>query len=319
MEGRDKEQKSISPSNRVILASEVGENDVLLGRGAGPNTNRGNIIYRKIVQEVLSRASNEDNPKPLGQKNRMAREIVDTVHSRNGRFLRKLTMEEVIRGTGATHGRMGPLPSFYVVAPDHIAMEKSRQAMRSQKALKRASAASESKKLAKKTFHRSPESKGGSAKEANWKIGAEESDRSTYEKRHRSDSLVQSKKKAAPENDSATIQMNSSIKANKERTISSKKTAPTNEAPESIRTRSISSKHSSSSHNDSIVSATLWCHSFNLPALTKIVFLYFPSLLVLQQDMILTNNCRLFLMTTLTLQVANRKKAGKLEVQRRTT
>lgn len=281
MEGRDKEQKSISPSNRVILASEVGENDVLLGRGAGPNTNRGNIIYRNIVQEVLSRASNEDNPTPLGQKNRMAREIVDTVHSRNGRFLRKLTMEEVIRGTGATHGRMGPLPSFYVVAPDHIAMEKSRQAMRSQKALKRASAASESKKLAtvNKTFHRSPESKGGSAKEAKWKIGAEESDRSTYEERHRSDSLVQSKKKAAPENDSATIEMNSSIKANKERTISSKKTAPTNEAPESIRTRSISSKHSSSSHNDSIVSATLWCHSFYLPALIKNVFCIFPVFL----------------------------------------
>lgn len=133
MEGRDKQTRSMSSSRTLILASEVGENDVLLGRGVGPSTNSGNVAYRSIVRDVMSQASSAGQPKGGGHKQRMARQIVNTVYSRNGRFLRKLTKEEMITHPITTASLLDPLPAVYVVVPDYVAVEKARQAMRFQK------------------------------------------------------------------------------------------------------------------------------------------------------------------------------------------
>ena len=88
MEGRDKQTRSMSSSRTLILASEVGENDVLLGRGVGPSTNSGNVAYRSIVRDVMSQASSAGQPKGGGHKQRMARQWMEAYILQGRRILR---------------------------------------------------------------------------------------------------------------------------------------------------------------------------------------------------------------------------------------
>ena len=245
MEGRDKQTRSMSSSRTLILASEVGENDVLLGRGVGPSTNSGNVAYRSIVRDVISQASSAGQPKGGGHKQRMARQIVNTVYSRNGRFLRKLTKEEMITHPNNTASMLGPLPAVYVVVPDYVAVEKARQAMRFQKPEVYAKAADSTPAVADRVDNLSPiKQTERSAPEANAKTQFHPA-------------LLEGK---------ATVvsdpTQNVATQA-KPKTILSKKPLPVGgdlKTPPTIGSKQDRS-NSGSSNNDSIVSYTLLCLS----------------------------------------------------------
>jgi len=112
----------------LVTASELRENDVLLGRGTGPNGNTGNIRFRLLVKEELSRMENIH-----GFKTKLAQKVVDIVRKRNGRFLRKLSKKEAKQLLTRKAGRKPfTIPEIYASVPNDVAMEKARQAMRFQ-------------------------------------------------------------------------------------------------------------------------------------------------------------------------------------------
>jgi hypothetical protein len=96
--------------------------DVLLGRGTGPNEHQGNRIYRSLVkqhkEEYLSCSSHT-------QKNQLVMDIIHTIRNSGGRFLKKLDPQKhrsiKPRGAPATYSEL------YEVAEEHIAVEKTRQ------------------------------------------------------------------------------------------------------------------------------------------------------------------------------------------------
>ena len=74
------------------VVTELGYNDVLLGRGAASINYVGNVIFREIVKEkrvgYLSSARRQ-------AKDDIAKSIIDIVRSRNGRFLRKVPGDQM--------------------------------------------------------------------------------------------------------------------------------------------------------------------------------------------------------------------------------
>ncbi|KAL3935411.1 MAG: hypothetical protein SGARI_002988 [Bacillariaceae sp.] len=87
------------------------------GRGTGPNECQGNIKFRALVRQVLQRA---DMNKLDGRlKAQLAKEILDSVKSCNGRFLRANFQE----ATGCRS---------YVKVSDSVALDKIKQSFRHQ-------------------------------------------------------------------------------------------------------------------------------------------------------------------------------------------
>jgi hypothetical protein len=137
---------SVVQSSSMILQSEaaalgvvltLGENDVLLGRGTGPNENRGNIGFREIIKELLKEAKEDNTVSEKKFRFKLARNIVDIVKAKNGCFLRQLTKAEVnalqrhrTPSSSTTATRVSQ--DLYAVVPDKIAIVKTRQAFRFQ-------------------------------------------------------------------------------------------------------------------------------------------------------------------------------------------
>ena len=96
-------------------------NDVLFGRGSGPNDHEGNIKFRELVSQRKTEymATNHRQTKA-----KIARSIVDTVLTNNGRFLKKVEGEELKR-LGLPNG-----VDAYVMADEDTIMEKAKQALR---------------------------------------------------------------------------------------------------------------------------------------------------------------------------------------------
>lgn len=99
----------------------VNPNDVLFGRGSGPNDHEGNIKFRDLVAQRKAEymATNHRQTKA-----KIARAIVDIVLSAGGRFLKKLEGKEA-ENLGFTNG-----DDVYVVVDDDTIMEKAKQALR---------------------------------------------------------------------------------------------------------------------------------------------------------------------------------------------
>ncbi len=99
----------------------VHPNDVLFGRGSGPNDHEGNIRFRDMVAQRKPEymATNHRQTKA-----KIARTIVDTVLACNGRFLKKLEPAE-IQKLGCAAGM-----DIYQVVDDDTIMEKAKQALR---------------------------------------------------------------------------------------------------------------------------------------------------------------------------------------------
>lgn len=106
------------PSQYVTV---VHPNDVLFGRGSGPNDHEGNIRFRDMVAQRKAEymATNHRQTKA-----KIAKTIVDTVFASNGRFLKKLEPAEVQK-LGLASGM-----DIYQIVDDDTIMEKAKQALR---------------------------------------------------------------------------------------------------------------------------------------------------------------------------------------------
>lgn len=103
-----------------IYSTDVRTYDVLLGRGTGPSMNKGNIEFRETVEKL--KASYIATPSRKVKK-QIVRKIVQDIKAKQGRFLNKLTKNE-IKMLG-----LSPKDLYEVVAED-VALEKTKQAIR---------------------------------------------------------------------------------------------------------------------------------------------------------------------------------------------
>lgn len=96
-----------------VEADQIYRNDVLLGRGSGPNDHIGNINFRKLIS---TRRKEYNGTNARVEKGRIAKEIIDYVHSLDppGRFLEKLDRNS----------------TSWVVVKQSKALEKAKQALR---------------------------------------------------------------------------------------------------------------------------------------------------------------------------------------------
>jgi hypothetical protein len=90
-----------APPSPDDVIDKVQDDDVLCGRGGETNNHVGNIRYRDLVKKY--------QPQYLKAKRRVkpqiARQIVDTIRHRNGRFLKKVAGENTWRDVGNTKAR----------------------------------------------------------------------------------------------------------------------------------------------------------------------------------------------------------------------
>jgi hypothetical protein len=81
----DTTPSQVAPNGDAFVM-EVGENDVLMGRGAPSTEFEGNMRFRQLVLERRDEYMNVDKRK---EKHRIAKEIINTVKGRKGRFLQR--------------------------------------------------------------------------------------------------------------------------------------------------------------------------------------------------------------------------------------
>jgi hypothetical protein len=100
--------------------TELNDNDVLLGRGTGPNNNQGNVKFRIAVERLRLPYTSTSSRK---MKNRIVRKTIHAVKAKDGRFLNKLRKGHI--------KKLGmPDKATYEVASDGVAVEKAKQALR---------------------------------------------------------------------------------------------------------------------------------------------------------------------------------------------
>ena len=102
----------------------LSENDVLCGRGSGPNDHPGNVAFRQLI---LSRKAEYLSTSARAEKAKIASEIVDQVQKEldpAGRFLKKMGPAELLE-KGFKEGQ-----DVWVVVDQDTALEKAKQALR---------------------------------------------------------------------------------------------------------------------------------------------------------------------------------------------
>ena len=109
------------PTDPSQYVTALTPNDVLFGRGSGPNDHEGNIKFRDMV---ASRKSEYLATNHRQTKAKIAKEIVDSVFACNGRFLKKLEPPEVQELGFDTRN------DYYTLVDDDTIMEKAKQALR---------------------------------------------------------------------------------------------------------------------------------------------------------------------------------------------
>jgi len=101
----------------MITALKI--NDVLLGRGTGPNTFVGNKRFR---QHVNTRQVDYKSCDGIAAKARIAQEVVDHVHGVGGRFVRQVKRGRKVNGL--------LVDGEWVEETEDVALEKAKQALR---------------------------------------------------------------------------------------------------------------------------------------------------------------------------------------------
>lgn len=127
------EQPATQPSTYSNMANkdpsqyvqDLKEQDVVLGRGSGPNDRTGNIEFRNLI---LTRKAEYLAAKTREIKGRIAAEVVNSVRARGGRFLRKLTPSQA-KDAGFNKGE-----EVYELADEPTVMEKAKQTLRQNRA-----------------------------------------------------------------------------------------------------------------------------------------------------------------------------------------
>jgi hypothetical protein len=102
--------------------ASLNSHDVLLGRGNGSNHYIGNQRFRALVEERKEEYISTGKQKP---KSRIAKEVLDQIHSLGGRFLRRHEDKESV-DSDIQEG------TWYVV-DEKTALEKCKQALREQR------------------------------------------------------------------------------------------------------------------------------------------------------------------------------------------
>ena len=107
----------------VAFVTSITENDILLGRGAPIINNPGNVRFRELVR---SRKEEYSQMVHYTGKDKIARELMQEIANRNGRFLRKIDSVEEARALGVPVG----VRQAWRLADDTVALEKVKQTLR---------------------------------------------------------------------------------------------------------------------------------------------------------------------------------------------
>jgi hypothetical protein len=100
------------------VVTDLKPDDVLLGRGIGPNEHTGNVKFREIICYFRSEYLATSKRKA---KDKIAHKAIQIIKARKGRFIRKMSQVGA-KPVGAE--------DVYVIADEKIAVEKTKQALR---------------------------------------------------------------------------------------------------------------------------------------------------------------------------------------------
>lgn len=112
--------KKNQAKRKTPFLTELSEDDVLCGRGNGPNMHGGNAHFFDLVSSCKAEYL-AINIRDHKNKDRIAREIIRTVRSRGGQFLRRVAVE---REPGSEE------PDMYELADEKRVLEKVKKALR---------------------------------------------------------------------------------------------------------------------------------------------------------------------------------------------
>ena len=116
---------SSSPSSiKPKPVASLNAHDVLLGKGTGPYTYCGNVAFRAHVLQRRDEYISASGGKG-GAKGKIAKQVLDHVHSLGGRFLRQDEKAKVVRKI-VKDGK-------WYECSEEVALEKIRQALRQQR------------------------------------------------------------------------------------------------------------------------------------------------------------------------------------------
>jgi hypothetical protein len=121
-----------------MFIKELGKNDVLLGRGTGPNEHEGNVRFRTLSAEILRLcAASSASSGTKMNKTKLAKKVLVAIEERNGRFVRRLTRDEIASMGGMssskTKGQEANTRDLYLVVPYGVALDKAKQSFRHQR------------------------------------------------------------------------------------------------------------------------------------------------------------------------------------------
>lgn len=125
MEGMNNTNSNTKTNNdNAKLVKQLNQNDVLCGRGSGPNDYSGNIKFRALVMDRRDEYLSTSN---RASKAKVAREIVEYVKRMNppGRFL-----EQADGGVNVTNANGGKNSPSWRMVSEEKALEKAKQALR---------------------------------------------------------------------------------------------------------------------------------------------------------------------------------------------
>jgi hypothetical protein len=71
-----------SGSMAMTLGPELGVNDILLGRGTGPNENQGNVRFRKLLEDMVEKLQDPKRSSMI-LKTKFATGVLQTIKERN--------------------------------------------------------------------------------------------------------------------------------------------------------------------------------------------------------------------------------------------
>ena len=103
--------------------TSLAKNDILCGRGSGPNEHVGNVEFRKLVLTRKVEYNNANTSRDT--KGKIANDIINTVRSKGGRFLRKLNVEQMKEAGCYKRGM-----AVYELADEVTILEKTKQTLR---------------------------------------------------------------------------------------------------------------------------------------------------------------------------------------------
>jgi len=114
-------------NNRTFVTS-LTENDVLLGRGTPCAENEGNVRFRKLVR---SRKAEYTAAEKRMRKDAIAREVLDVIAARGGKFLRKVESKAEMMQLGIPLCTGGVTPKeVWAIVDEDTQVQKVKQALR---------------------------------------------------------------------------------------------------------------------------------------------------------------------------------------------